>query len=66
MGVFGLDAKAAFEALVWVSRHANIKLNTVVDRFLTEIAALEFGEAPREELTQLLAAMSRPDGTHFT
>lgn len=57
MGVFGLDSDAAFEVLVWVSQHANMKLATVATRFLAEVARTDLGDAPREELTALLAAL---------
>ena len=59
MGVFGLDAEAAFQVLVWVSQHANTKLAIVAERFLVEVGRTDFGSAPRESLTQLLDGLGR-------
>jgi hypothetical protein len=65
MGVFGLDSEKAFDALVWVSQHANVKLGTVAERFLADLRGLDLGAQCREDITQLLASMSRAGGAYF-
>lgn len=63
--VFGLDSEKAFDALVWVSQHANVKLSTVAERFLADLRGVDLGARCREDITQLLASMSRAGGAHF-
>jgi hypothetical protein len=60
MAVFGLGSDAAFEALVWVSQHANVKLAVVAERFMVEVVTVDLSVGPRDEVTSLLADMSRP------
>jgi hypothetical protein len=59
MGVFGLEADAAFERLVWVSQHANVKLNVIAERFLHEARRVPFGGTTSERLTRILARLAR-------
>lgn len=59
MGVFGLGADGAFDALVWVSQHANTRLATVAEAFVEEVRRTGLGEAPQEELTRLLDELGR-------
>jgi AmiR/NasT family two-component response regulator len=66
MGAFDLDPDAAFGVLVWVSQQANVKLSDVADRFLIDIRRVDTGAPHRDELTQLLAEMARPNREHFT
>lgn len=43
MAVCGLGADKAFESLVWVSQHANVKVCHVAEQFLAEARGSEFG-----------------------
>lgn len=61
MGAFGLDADSAFETLVWVSQHSNIKLFVVAERFLAAAQQTELSSSTREELTQLLSSVGGLD-----
>ncbi|MCD2196265.1 ANTAR domain-containing protein [Actinomycetospora endophytica] len=65
MGAFDISAEAAFDALVWVSQQANVKLAVVADRFLIELRDIDTGQPHRDELTRLLASMGRHHGEHF-
>jgi hypothetical protein len=65
MAVFGLAPEAAFEALVWVSQNANIKMCTVAERFLVAMRGIDLGEQAREDVTLLLADLGRPNGQAF-
>lgn len=55
MAVFGLNADAAFEVLVRVSQHANVKLATVAEQFLSDAQQCDLGGLPRDRLTRVLA-----------
>ncbi|MCD2196272.1 ANTAR domain-containing protein [Actinomycetospora endophytica] len=65
MGVFDLEPEPAFQALAWVSQHANIKLATIAERFLADVRHTEFGGRLREEVTRVLAAQGRRRGPHL-
>ena len=63
MGGFGVDPDQAFEALVWVSQHTNIKLRVVAETFIARAHGLELGADTREQLTQLLTHITEPSGS---
>ena len=64
MGVFGLGAEAALDALLSVSHQADLEMATVVERFLVAVHDIDLGDQPREKLTLVLGAMSRSDVEH--
>lgn len=65
MGAFGLGADAAFDALVWVSQNANVKLCDIADRVLIDIRSITADRRHGDQLTHLLAAMGAPNGQYF-
>lgn len=66
MATFALTAESAFEVLIWVSQHSNVKLAVVADRFLEELHALDLGQPPRDQLTRVLATLAGCDPTAAT
>lgn len=58
MAVFGLGADDAFESLVWVSQHANIKLATIAEQFIDDVRGIELGKQASEALTHTLAHLA--------
>lgn len=60
MAVFGLDAEHAFDALVWVSQHSNVKVAEIAEQLLGIVRGAELGWFVREEVTAILAELSRP------
>ncbi|NMO90598.1 ANTAR domain-containing protein [Actinomycetospora sp. TBRC 11914] len=66
MAVFGLEPDAAFDALVWVSQNANVKLATVAERFMLDVVGLDLSVNPRDEVTYLLARIGQVHGAYFS
>jgi len=60
MAGFGLGADDAFDVLVGVSQHANLKLATVAGQFLADALSSDLGAHARDVLSERLARNTHP------
>jgi hypothetical protein len=58
MAVYGLGADEAFQSLVRVSQHANVKLADIAEQLLSDIRTTDLGPQASEALTRALARLS--------